>query len=389
MHSAPVRRIAYLLLATALAGSASAFAAGASLEDRVQQLEQQVARLLDENAALKKNSAAPAKPAGAAPTAPAAVVVQGKETKLALGGFFHLNAEAGDAADGRFPDNDRFLLRKVRLGVKGSFAEDFDFTLQADFGANTLASAAAYRVQATDVFVVWKAHPAANITIGQFKTPFGYEQLLPEVKTTSIERSLVSDTLTLGRQTGAMLAGVALDKKLTYAAAITNGLAANNSVNDNEQFAFSGRVGATVFDAKGVKLSLGADTFHTRDTGTFTGRRDGEGADAQLSWGHLDLGAEYLRTNFDRDTGSDYHGDGWSAYVYYFLVPNRWQLLARYETFDPSDLVGGDRTSLRTLGFNYLIKGDDLKLSLNYLIGNPPNAPHHLDRLIARLQVIY
>ena len=61
----------------------------------------------------------------------------------------------------------------------------------------------------------------------------------------------------------------------------------------------------------------------------------------------------------------------------------------RIETFDPSSVAGLDRTNLRTVGFNYFIKGDDLRLSLNYLIGNPPAAPKHQDRLIGRVQVIF
>lgn len=375
-----------LLLAGFFAVACIVRTSAATLEERVQLLEERLATLTQENAALKKQLTPDTK---AKPAAPATVVVQGKETKLAIGGFMQLNAETGDAADSRFPDNDRFLLRKIRLGVKGSFSDTLDFTLQADFGANSLAATSAYRVQATDVNVLWKAHPSFNVTFGQFKTPFGYEQIQSDTKIPTIERALASDSLTLGRQAGAMVAGIIGDKKFTYATSITNGLSANNSGNDNEQFAFTGRLAATVVDIAPARLSLGLNGFTTRDTGTFTGRREGAGVDAQLVLGRVEINAEYLSARFDRDTGADYRADGWSVSSVWTVVPNRWQVFARYETYDPSSIARADSTDMTTLGFNYLIKGDDLKLSVNYLIGEPPGAPHHLDRLIGRLQVVF
>jgi hypothetical protein len=38
---------------------------------------------------------------------------------------------------------------------------------------------------------------------------------------------------------------------------------------------------------------------------------------------------------------------------------------------------------------NYLIRGDDLKLSLDYLSGSQPTPAPHGDRVIGRLQVMF
>lgn len=361
------------------------FTRAATIEERLDQLEQKVSSLTQENASLKKQLGYDAK---GTPTA-AVVLAQGKETKLALGGFLHLQGEAGDAADSRFPAGDRFLLRKVRLGARGSFSDTIDFSLTADLGNNSLNSTTAFRAQATDVFLLWKAYPAANVTVGQFKTPYGYEFLVSDVKTVAVERSLASDQLALGRQAGVMLSGVFFDKKLTYAAAVTNGNGADNSFNDNEQFTYVGRVAGTVFENKQAKVSVGTDMFSGQDTGSFTGRRTGEGVDAQVAFAGAEITGELLHTHFNRLVGADYDARGWSVQGTYFIVPNQWQAVARYESYDPSNLALADRTNLRTLGFNYLIKGDDLKLSVDYLIGNPPEAKSHEDRFLARLQVIF
>lgn len=353
--------------------------------EQLNSLKAEVGAIRAENAALRQQLGYDAKGKPAA----AIVVAQGKETRLALGGFLHFQAETGNAADSRFPANDRFLLRKIRLGAKGSFGDKFDFSLTADLGNNSLNSTSSYRAQGTDIFVVWKAHPAASFTLGQFKTPYGHEFLVGDVKTVSVERSLASDQLTLGRQAGAMVNGAFFEKKLTYAAAITNGNGANNSFNDNEQFTAVGRVAGALFENKQVRVSAGTGLFSGRDTGTFTGRRTGTGVDLQVAGADAEVSAELLNTRFDRDTGTDYDARGWSVQGTCFLVPNRWQAVARYESYDPSSIAGADGTILRTLGFNYLIKGDDIKLLVNYLIGSPPGSAKHQDRLIARLQVVF
>lgn len=369
-------------LSLCLAAPAAGLAA--TVEERLQQMEQSIAALQEENAALKSQLGYDAKGRSAA-----VVTAIGKGTRFAIGGFLHLNGEIGDAADLRFPANDRFLMRKARLGVKGTLSESVDFSMQADLGSNSLGSTAGYRVQAADVVVVWKAHPAANVTIGQFKTPYGYEQMLGDTKMITIERALASDQLTLGRQAGAMVSGGFFNKTVNYAASVSNGSAANSSFNDNEQFAYTGRLGVVAFSSPNLRITTGAGAFTSRDTGTFTGRRTGESVDVQFAFAGAEFDAEWLQTRFDRDAAADYEARGWSLMGSCFLVPNRWQVFARYETYDPSTAARADETDLRTVGLNYFIRGDDLRLSLNYLIGNPPGVRGQQNRLIGRVQLIF
>lgn len=368
-----------------LTSFASLGAASASLEERVQQLETHVAALAEENAALKKQLGENGKAKGDA----AFVRAQGKETKLAIGGFIQAHAEFGESADTRFPAADRILLRRARLGVKGAFAEHFDFVLQADFGNNSISGISGYRAQLTDCAITWTRYPLATVTFGQFKTPYGYEQLLSDTKNLFVERSLPNDQLTLSRQVGAMVSGAAFEKKLNYSAALFNGNGANNGGNDNDQFLYVGRVNGTVVEAENARLAVGANAFSTRDKGSFVGRRNGVGLDAQASCGPVDLHAEYLRTRFDRDTGTDTTADGWSLLCAWMFVPKTLQGLVRYETYDPNGSLGDDHTDLWTVGFNYFIKGDDLKLTVNYLIGDPAGPLSGQTRLLSRFQIIF
>jgi len=319
------------------------------------------------------------------------VKAAGKEKSLSVGGFVQLQGEAGDAPDSRFNGiNDRFLIRRARLNIKGSFAEHFDFALQSEFGNNAISGVSGYRLQATDLFVNWNKYEKANLTLGQFKTPFGYEQLLSDTKVLFIERSLPNDLLTFGRQVGIAASGSFAGKRIIYSAGLFNGNGSNSGNNDNDQFMYVARTGVVAWTGKPGKLSLGVDAARSVDTGAnFTGERTAWSADAQLTAGAFDLAAEYLHQHLDRATGTDTTADGWYAQAGYYLPGKKWQLLTRFETYDPNTAIANDDSHDWTFGASYYLKGDDLKFSLNYILGDPAGPLKDQGRLLGRLQLIY
>jgi phosphate-selective porin OprO and OprP len=357
--------------------------AGPTVEERLQELESRVTALSSENTALRQQlGVCPGK-------SPVFITTTGKEKSLTLGGYAQIQAEMGDAPDSRFPATDRFLIRRARLGVKASFAEHIDFVLMTDFGGG-LGTTASYRAQLTDLYAVWNQYSFANITVGQFKTPFGYEQLSSDTKLPLIERSLPNDRLTLSRQTGAMVSGDIIEKRLDYAAGLFNGNGVTNNANDNDNFTYVGRVSGVVVEHARLKLSAGTNAFQTHDTAAaFTGDRTGYGFDLQAQSGRFEAGAEWLQTKSSPTVGADTTAQGWSAFGSYFIVPKQFQAVVRYETYDPSTNVSDDDSDIWTVGLNYLLKGNDLKLSLNYLLGDPAGPLNDQGRLIGRVQVVF
>lgn len=352
----------------------------ASVEERLSELETRLEAISKENAGLRQRLGE---------NAPVAVTPAGKEKSLSIGGYAQLQAEAGDAVDSRFDPTDRFMVRRARLGVKGVYAENLTYVLQAEFGTGTVGNTAAARAALIDLYVRWDKHDFANVTVGQFKTPYGREQLESDTKVLFVERSLPSDRLTLSRQAGAMVSGEFADERLGYSAGLFNGNGVNNSANDNDNFAYVGRVEGVVLKNDRLTLEAGANAFRSADDGAFTGTRTGLGLDAALKAGRLDAGAEWLRTDFNRSVGLDTVADGWSVYAGWFLVAKTLQAVARYETYDPSDAVSGDDEATWTVGFNYLLKGHDIKFGLNYLRGVSGAANENDHRVLARMQLIF
>src|SRR5437016_8423853 len=204
---------------------------------------------------------------------PVFVVPRASEFKLVLGGYIQINFEDGDvsAFEGGFglrALKDRFRLRRTRINLTGDFAEQFDFKVEGDFGQGDGLNSNRLAFSATDIFVNWHQFPEAQVKVGQWKAPFGLEQLTPDPSLIIIERSLPTGAITPDRQIGAQLWGKPFtniwpDEKdlLTYYAGIFNGNGRNVSVNDNNNFMYVGRLESTLFKdffGKGSYLKLGA-----------------------------------------------------------------------------------------------------------------------------------
>src|SRR5213592_765561 len=144
---------------------------------------------------------------------PVYVQQRGSELKLVLGGFIQANFEDGDvsAFEGRFGQTalkDRFRLRRARINLPGDFAEQFDFKIEGDFENSEVTTPSSRTdFSGTDIWLNWHRFPAAQIKIGQYKAPFGLEQLTPDTALFIIERSLPTGAITPERQIGVELWG--------------------------------------------------------------------------------------------------------------------------------------------------------------------------------------
>src|SRR5437762_7009601 len=301
---ASLAAIAFLTAQQLRAESSSDTARLEKLERAVELLQKQNAELKAEVSSLKKHAASPAVaavPEGKTKTQvtydgktyvekavveeekpPVYVQQRGPELKLVLGGFIQANFEDGDvsAFEGRFGQTalkDRFRLRRARISLTGEFAEQFDFKMEGDF-ENSGGTSPSNRTDfsGTDIWLNWHRFPAAQIKAGQYKAPFGLEQLTPDTALFIIERSLPTGAITPERQIGVELWGKPFtniwpEQKdlLTYYGGIFNGNGRNINNNDNNNFMYVGRLELMPFKGKifgqTSSLKLGGDVLNSRD----------------------------------------------------------------------------------------------------------------------------
>ena len=424
MKNFSVLSVTVLLLVFAPAARA---ADPVSIEDRFHALEARVDRLEQENAALRQQLAtppiAPAAPRPASATAdrdrlaapansPVFVVPTGHENRLAIGGYTQIQAEFGDAGDARFAgDADRIYFRRSRLNVTGSFAEHFDFKVEAEYGGYTNAATTGLRLQANEIFLNWNRYPAANVRLGQLKSAFSAELLSVEYKGAIIERTIGAERISDGRQLAAEVTGELFHGRVNYIVLAGNGNGSNSSANDNSKFLQTAHVDVVVHDSPAAgRLVVGTDGLHSTDTGLsklgpnfdavaggavdnlFTGTRDGWGFDASWHLNRFELASEVLRMRYrpvNRVPAASFLAESWHVTASYFIVPAQWQAAVRREHFDPNTALPGNSTNNWWLGLNYYLKGDDLKFMVDYLFGSPAGLPHDHGRVFTRFQVLY
>jgi phosphate-selective porin OprO and OprP len=369
---------------------------------------------------------------------PVYVVPGGSEYKLTLGGYIQANFESGDvsAFEGRFgltALKDRFRLRRTRINLIGDFAEQFDFKVEGDFEqSDGLSPTTRTGFSATDIFVNWHRFPEANFKVGQWKAPFGLEQITPDATIFTIERSLPTGALTPERQIGVMLWGKPLANVLpeqkdlvTYYAGMFNGNGRNFNVNDNNQFMYVGRLELLPFKGKWMgqdaSLKIAGDYLFSRDatgtnispplnlrvgtdgslssyTLTSPDERHAYSFDAWLKVGPFDLIAEYLHENVRSHGGiffPEFDASGYYVQGSYFLIPKKLQAVVKWESLDPGQ-VANDNIHSITGGLNYYIHGDGIKVMADYVHtwsdfrqANPQFGDDQFDEVILRLQIMF
>lgn len=410
------------------------------MEKALKELKSQNEILQKEVNTLKQKQADLGIKASDSEKSPPPVLPWGKESKLTLGGFLQANGEFGDvnAFGGSLPNGpnetlDRIRLRRARINVSGDFLENFDFKLEGDFEQGDGISSGRTAFGATDLFVNWHSFPEINIKVGQYKAPFGLEQTTPDTLLFTAERTLVTGALTPERQVGIQLWGKPManllpEQKdlLSYAVGAFNGNGRNTITNDNNDFMYVARLESMPFKGKlfnqDSRWRLGVNGLYSRDaanvnlsqTGNLIVQSDGSlvpfsthAADQRVAWGidqnftigPFDLIAEYLQeriTSTSIPAGfTDFTAKGYYVQGSYFFWNKKLQLVSKWEAFNPGQAANDNIDSI-TGGLNYYIKGDNIKLMLDFIHtwsdfrnANPRFGQDEFDQALLRLQLLF
>lgn len=293
------------------------------------------------------------------------------------------------------PLDDDLLVRRARLGINGKIGADWSFEGGYDFSDDG---------SFTDLSLTYDGWKAGAITVGQFKVPFGFEELTSSNSITFIERALPTSAFAQGRRLGA---GFSRDgSKYTVAAlGFGNAIDGDQGTGVGARFTFTPiNEGETV-----LHLGLAASSENPRiDEAQFNPRPESRPTDVRLvntsdleNVTHIDqLGLEaagkkdalsvqleWIYSAVERDSGrSDAHFDGWYVAGSWVITgesreyrdggfkgisPNgrvgAWELAARYSHIDLDDgQVRGGQESNLTLGLNWYAN-DYVRVMANFI----------------------
>jgi phosphate-selective porin len=251
--------------------------------------------------------------------------------------------------------NNGFDIRRARLDLKGNVTPFFGFRLQAEF---------ADRPKILDAYAEIKLADYFTITAGQFKLPFSLENLTSSNKLEMIDRAQSVEALAArgkdvignqnGRDLGIQVGGVILKNKngalLEYRLGIFNGSGINIADTANEAKDVGGRL--VVNPIKGLSFGVSAyngwDKAIKPDEKGQSQVRNRFGMEASYVNPRLSARGEYIQ-------GQDGVTDrkGWYLQAGYFIIPQKLQFLAKYDTYDPSTSKADNISILYVIGANF------------------------------------
>ncbi len=342
------------------------------------------------------------------------------DLKVKVGGQLHLWAIPFDQND--FEQNDPivygdpyldegFSVRRARLIVRGSLSESIDFGLMMGYYAGfTGARDAALSPELSEAYLDFHKGRMPHLQVGVDKVPFGGQYLSSSKSLLFVQRSVVAEELSYGRDVGVRLydtygpeesSGFGF-QSFHWAIGAHNGsgsiLRDDNGIGDVPDvtdtitnpfgLVHTVRIGVDFGTApapagesnlgersfQDVTIRLAANVGANRE---LESRNVGYGADASVFWGPASFQAEALwRTTFPQFTDEglpDYLAEvpafGWYVQAGYHVIPDTLQLAVRYEVFDGNTYYDdADDLEYYLFGLNYYPAGSDsLKLQLDYV----------------------
>lgn len=280
-----------------------------------------------------------------------------------LGQFLFTNVD-DDSSD----TSTSFRTRRVRPDFRGKLFGSVGYRVQYELAGSP---------SLLDFYLNWGSD-AAKLQVGQFKAPFGRQELTGITKQQFVDRSIASRRFVPSRQQGIAVLGSSANSKVEYRVGIFNGNGRNTSRDDNDDKLIAGRVvfnpfGAYALDESSLdrpdspKLSVGISGMSNTE-GNGLDEVDISRLGGELAFKVQGLGilAEYYQETADPALGADIDTDGYYAQVGYLFPNKRFEVALRFAALSP-DVIGPSRDQTETgAAFNFFINKHGQKVQLDY-----------------------
>jgi hypothetical protein len=234
--------------------------------------------------------------------------------------------------------------------------------------------------------------------MGQFKVPFGRQEMTSSFSQEFVDRSIVAGEFERGRDIGFQIDGVSKNNQLEWRAGLFNGNGRSNNTNDNSKYQYDARLmwqlgGRNVgysevdFESTDKPLLAIAGQFEQNDFDQSVTTTPlpvvascpcvAGGALKRTMWG-FDLVYKYKRlfvmgAYYGREidpaspAGTNFKSPGYHAQIGYLLDKGRhWEVAGRYAAYDPSNQIADNDRTEWGIGFNYFYNRHALKVQSDF-----------------------
>ena len=289
----------------------------------------------------------------------------------------------------------------ANLTIPGNFTCDPAGTTVCTEPSQTVAVGVRTGPDLRDLYFDIARNPWATVRLGQFKAPFGVQELTSSGDQQFVDRSIASLLFAPSRDQGVMLHGTSFGKAFGYEAGLFNGNFRNRSANDNDQLMYAARVH---WDPNGeYKLSESAvdnptTANYTISLGYLLNWPDAAGDLKQdtyegmfgLKHKRLSVLADAYRRTQESASG-DVDSDGYIGQIGVFLIPSKIEIAGRWSQIDPDTRLDDNEQTETRLGFGYYFSKHDLKFQADYgQVKNEASATDNTtDIFRAQFQIVF
>lgn len=235
----------------------------------------------------------------------------------------------------------------------------------------------------TDAYVEFAKSPYATVRAGQYKVPFGFEELTSDTRQEFVDRSIASAKFAPARDMGLMLSGQFFKNKLGYQASAFNGAGQNNP-QDDRALLYAARVvydplgefkllGGAVDDPQknllhfGLAYRLGEVPRGLSSVGVYQNPNDETALGFEVAWKYKRfsaMGEYFTQTNPQENptAGPDIEANGYHVHFGVFVVPKSQEIAVRYAEVEPDENVNDAKQTEMRLVYGYFWKGHNMKL---------------------------
>jgi len=272
-----------------------------------------------------------------------------------------------------------FRIRRVKTKIDGWFYQKWlGYELQISFADpnNSILDDIAVNYDVT------RGKKAFQIKAGQFKVPFGRQELTSDGSQQFVDRSIVADEFEKSRDIGTQFWGQTPKGALEWRGGVFNGAGRNKTANDNSRFQYDARVtwqpwgdvkySECDFESTTHPLVAFAAQYEKNDMhGATTGDdidREVYGGDVVFKFKGLSIFAEYFHRVSEPEIAPEFRSDGFNAQIGYFVYKRNVEVALRYATLDLSNLSGvsDDQRHEKGAALNWFMNRHFLKLGADY-----------------------
>ncbi len=264
----------------------------------------------------------------------------------------------------------------------------------AAVGANVGAQPANVGAILEDANIAWDPQGMGKfrIVFGQYKVPFGRQQMTSSGNQQFVDRSLVADEYERGRDIGVSVQGAVWSNKIEYRVGMFNGNGLNRPSNDNDKFQYNARLmwqpngnqvlaqrawvsGALYSEADfesttaalyAFGLNFESNDFHGTTTGIDL-KSTAVGIDGVYKFKGFSTTGEYFYRRRTPESGAKFDSNG--GYLQAGMMLNQfrtWEAAVRYGQRELSDLITNDDIQEIRGGINYYYRRHTLKFQMDF-----------------------